>query len=471
MASAAQIEANRRNAQKSTGPKTEQGRARARLNALTHGLSARIVGPVLPGEDPRTLDERIRTWTEQWQTDNDMQTELVAHAAKLSWTLERAERIDTVHLADRVRDAQRHAAGATDPLRVEEVADLGRQLLGSLGWEGSRAVPAAKLKATPEGCRWLLDRWVEIEILHSHGVPDELADLVRFIHLLGKEAIEAVIDPELNALVVAWDVLKPGIAREFWSNITKSAASSPSFSKWASWRELGPRPASPAEALTLMSRTREQEVECLKTLLADHEQSAAEEAADLPYRAAYDPDPGLERHRRHREKLGRELLRTLDTLRKMQGTQRQEEDVEHETDRLIDQVQNNPTEMPAHDQVEFDRIGVLSQEEEDTIEILSHEEAGRIGVLSHEEDCTVGMRAQGEADSRNVQNEANYPLSQVNDAEEVASEIVQEGRGKRSQFAGGEPSAGPEGKEWDEAGPGQISQGGDVGRRVSALPA
>src|SRR4051794_5423883 len=37
MATAAQIEANRRNAQKSCGPKTDAGKAKTRLNALKHG--------------------------------------------------------------------------------------------------------------------------------------------------------------------------------------------------------------------------------------------------------------------------------------------------------------------------------------------------------------------------------------------------------------------------------------------------
>lgn len=41
MTSEAKIEANRRNAQKSTGPKTQRGKERARLNALRHGLTAK----------------------------------------------------------------------------------------------------------------------------------------------------------------------------------------------------------------------------------------------------------------------------------------------------------------------------------------------------------------------------------------------------------------------------------------------
>jgi len=44
-----QIEANRRNAQQSTGPRTEIGKKTSSLNALRHGLTSRIV--VLPIED------------------------------------------------------------------------------------------------------------------------------------------------------------------------------------------------------------------------------------------------------------------------------------------------------------------------------------------------------------------------------------------------------------------------------------
>ena len=52
MATAAQIEADRGSSQSSTGPKTEGGKARARLNALKYGMTAPTVLPVLPQETP-----------------------------------------------------------------------------------------------------------------------------------------------------------------------------------------------------------------------------------------------------------------------------------------------------------------------------------------------------------------------------------------------------------------------------------
>ena len=51
MTSARKAEANRRNALKSTGPNTPEGKAAVRLNALRHGLLTQQI--LLPGEDER----------------------------------------------------------------------------------------------------------------------------------------------------------------------------------------------------------------------------------------------------------------------------------------------------------------------------------------------------------------------------------------------------------------------------------
>ena len=54
MATQQQIDANRRNAQKSTGPTTPEGRAAVRHNALKHGLTAEILIPSM--EDQPEFD-------------------------------------------------------------------------------------------------------------------------------------------------------------------------------------------------------------------------------------------------------------------------------------------------------------------------------------------------------------------------------------------------------------------------------
>ena len=60
MATAALIAANRRNAQRSTGPKTDEGKARVRRNAFKHGMTALTIMPVLPQEDPKDLEDRTQ---------------------------------------------------------------------------------------------------------------------------------------------------------------------------------------------------------------------------------------------------------------------------------------------------------------------------------------------------------------------------------------------------------------------------
>jgi hypothetical protein len=54
MATPAQITANRVNAQKSTGPRSAEGKSASRFNALKHGIDAASL--VIPGEDPADYD-------------------------------------------------------------------------------------------------------------------------------------------------------------------------------------------------------------------------------------------------------------------------------------------------------------------------------------------------------------------------------------------------------------------------------
>ena len=63
MTSAAQLQANRRNAQQSTGPRSTAGKARSSQNALRHGFTGRLLvgleyGPF--ADDPAELQEFIQ---------------------------------------------------------------------------------------------------------------------------------------------------------------------------------------------------------------------------------------------------------------------------------------------------------------------------------------------------------------------------------------------------------------------------
>ena len=65
MATIQQIEANRLNAQKSTGPRSVEGKAVSCLNALKTGIDAK--SQVIPGEDPAHLETLTAEYRERWQ--------------------------------------------------------------------------------------------------------------------------------------------------------------------------------------------------------------------------------------------------------------------------------------------------------------------------------------------------------------------------------------------------------------------
>ena len=104
MASEKQIEANQKNAKKSTRPKTEEGKAVSRLNGLDHGLRTRCVD-VLPHEDYALFAKRLELWHYEFQPSSDLVAFLVRQAAILSWKIERAERYEMARLAAKFKDA------------------------------------------------------------------------------------------------------------------------------------------------------------------------------------------------------------------------------------------------------------------------------------------------------------------------------------------------------------------------------
>jgi hypothetical protein len=96
-----QLEANRRNALASTGPRTEAGKRRSRLNALVHGRYARTVPKALwaLGEDPREYEALLQELLEAHQPRNSSERMLVEDIASLRWQRRRAERAQTAKQA------------------------------------------------------------------------------------------------------------------------------------------------------------------------------------------------------------------------------------------------------------------------------------------------------------------------------------------------------------------------------------
>src|SRR4051812_24921111 len=89
MATMKQIEANRRNALHSTGPKTPQGKAAVRFNALRHGLRARTA--VLPGEQLEDFEELCDDLEAEWRPKSRTEQFYVEQMAVSQWKLTRME--------------------------------------------------------------------------------------------------------------------------------------------------------------------------------------------------------------------------------------------------------------------------------------------------------------------------------------------------------------------------------------------
>src|SRR6516225_676416 len=93
MTSYRQIEANRRNALKSTGPKTEAGKQASLRNAVRHGLTAETVIDALEdAEDYKAFEAGI---TADYDAQSAVERELVLRLASLLWRLRRATTIET----------------------------------------------------------------------------------------------------------------------------------------------------------------------------------------------------------------------------------------------------------------------------------------------------------------------------------------------------------------------------------------
>src|SRR5664279_5177687 len=106
MISDARLAANRRNALRSTGPRTDAGKAISRLNGLKQGQRSKLSGMlVLPQEDPRELARLVDRFVRDGRPANAMEQSLLVRAASLTWIIQRADRAETAYLTDVVRRA------------------------------------------------------------------------------------------------------------------------------------------------------------------------------------------------------------------------------------------------------------------------------------------------------------------------------------------------------------------------------
>jgi hypothetical protein len=97
MATTAQINANRANAQKSTGPKTPEGKAASCLNHVSHGFTGSIL-MVKDLEERKEFDALLADLTREFQPATPHEQILVEKMVFNQWNSLRAIRLQSIHL-------------------------------------------------------------------------------------------------------------------------------------------------------------------------------------------------------------------------------------------------------------------------------------------------------------------------------------------------------------------------------------
>ena len=104
MASERQILANRGNAKKSTGPRTNGGKALARMNALKHGLTAQKL--MMSGESVEAFEALRDGLYDEHDPQTTTEYELVELIASLFWRLRRIPEFEAGLLNERTYSDQ-----------------------------------------------------------------------------------------------------------------------------------------------------------------------------------------------------------------------------------------------------------------------------------------------------------------------------------------------------------------------------
>jgi hypothetical protein len=119
-----QTQANRRNALKSTGPTTPEGKAAASQNALTHGLLSREV--LLPGEDEAALAELSGRLRDELRPVGELEGLLVERVIAAAWRLRRLGRVEAGIFAwERLEElAERAEREAREYEKLDYVPDM-----------------------------------------------------------------------------------------------------------------------------------------------------------------------------------------------------------------------------------------------------------------------------------------------------------------------------------------------------------
>jgi hypothetical protein len=266
----AQWAARQAAARQATGPRTDDGKARASKNALLHGLCS--LAPVLPGEDPAEFEQMLNQYLKEMEPGNPDERRMVYDMCCAARAADRVRKADAVAALVRMRQA----GEAWDKARAKSLEDP----LYILPQGRPDMVPV--LLARADGVRWLIAKWERFaEQLDRRGCL-EAWDREILATLLGGRGNDLDDERvrEVHGLGLALEVAR-GVNTETHAKFTK--------------RGVVIDHDRPMERLRAIIAG---ELEALHAILPDLEAEAAEQRQQAMDAAAVDTsDEGARRHR------------------------------------------------------------------------------------------------------------------------------------------------------------------------------
>jgi hypothetical protein len=183
MSSVKQIEANRRNALKSTGPTSIEGKERSRGNAVRHGLTAEtIIADLEDAEDYQDFEAAVAT---DYDAQTAVERELVLRLASVLWRLRRAIGIESGIFESVTQGLAKEDDPLSGKAQVKPATDRLYVVCGMLPRD-ARAQKDVPLKTD------IADRFSRLAELSTFP----LDRLSRYEHLLWRQARQLVITLE-----------------------------------------------------------------------------------------------------------------------------------------------------------------------------------------------------------------------------------------------------------------------------------
>jgi hypothetical protein len=344
MATAAQIEANRRNSQKSTGPRTGEGKNRSRFNAVDHGCRASIL--VLPANEFAEYENQSRAWKLSFKPRNPAEEFLIDRIVSLGCLTRRIDQAQTARLTRRM-----HFGFFDEEAEVEgEVIELGQKLFrdacGPVALHLERGTSELcsdgevfrisdydddedqpmrlvhRLQTSGPGCQWMLEQWTELRARLEGGTPWLAPDKLKAVRLLGRHPIDAIDCEDVARVYLASFVLLDQEGDPFQEILNDLSADEAvtyaGYLKHRHYDRLAPKDAEAAREMLL-------EIINRSTLVLEDKADVYRELEQINlqtagHRLSWDDTPEGERLRRYEMGTQRMWSRLFDMLLKIRSS-------------------------------------------------------------------------------------------------------------------------------------------------------